>query len=387
MTLYPVNEPLFLVIIANSVFPYGYDAARVLGLPRGSLYRARFDENFVSEQVRRDFRHLGGRRGYYCFRDYATNLLIPLRMMEVVEVTLIGSVYYIEYSVREILDFPHHPETMKEQVQAFNQQFLAIHKNELHENVAGGDLRPLVLMSKLTPHFHSEVETITDDYDKEARRWAAAAKLLGNYSYFKYVPFLRIVAVRGPADGDDPQIADGFVLRSHKDYRLQVAHNLKSDSIDPHSINETRTERQQKFIERASFRLELRADPKLIDIQEPSIYITGEYDVSHFYFRTKDFGKSASTTLTIDYIDKPPSVKTVDTKISLHAILKPSVSFPFVKIVTLFILAAIYAVPHFYPFIFEHFEVDRRVLQDLTIIALSLTCFHLIEELRRYAAS
>jgi hypothetical protein len=383
-----IGEDLNFVIIANSVFPYGYDAARILGLPDGSPYRARFDELFVSEQVRREFPHLEMQRGYYCFRDYGTNRLIPLRNIEIVEITLIGSVYYIEYTVGELFDFPHNQKTLHDQVASFNDQFFSIHKNEMHDNQKGRDLRPLVLMSRLTPDFHSEVETVTDDYDKEARRWVSAVKLLGEYSYFKYVPFLRVVALRGVVAGEPRQVANSFVLRSNEDYRLQIAHNLKSDSIEPHSINEERTERQPAFIAKASFRLELRADARLIDIQEPRIYITGEYDVSSFYFRTREFGtNSSTTTLTVDYIDKPPSVKTLDTKISLTMLLKASVRFPTMRFLSLLALVAIYAIPHFYPVIFQYLHVDERILQDVTIVAVSLTSFHLLDELRHYAKS
>jgi hypothetical protein len=356
-----------------------------LGLPYDSVYRGRFDEDFVSDQVRRDFPHLSGQRGYYCFRDYATNRLIPLRFLEIIEVTLIGRVYYLEYAVKDIFDFPHHPVSLNDQILAFNQEFIAEHKNELSHNNPGDDLRPLVLMSKLTPAFHSEVDTITDDYDKEARRWAAAAKLLGSYPYFNYVPFLRIVALRGAADSQPRPVTKNSVLKSNQDYRLQLAHTLQSDSIDPHSINEERTERHPAFIERASFRLELRADQKIIDVQEPIIYITGEYDVDHFYFRTKDFGRATSTTITIDYIEKPPPVKNVDTRISIPLVLKPTAHFPLLRLASLSIFIAIYLVPHLYPAVFQYFDVNQRVVQDLSLVAISLTCFHLIEDLRRYA--
>jgi len=383
----PAREPPCLGIVANSVFPYGYDAVQVLGLPQDAPYRARFDEEFVSEQVKREFRHLNGQNSYYCFRDYASNRLVPIRKLQIREVTPVGSVYYIEYIVKEIFDFPHRSKTLNDQVQAFNEQFQAMHRNELRENAAGADLCPLVLMSRLVPDFHSEVDTITDDYDREARRWAAIAKLLGSYSYFKYVPFLRIVAMR-EASGENAHLrATKFVLRNEQDYRLLIAHNLESDSLDPHSINEQRTERQKTFIEKASFRLELRADPRLIDVQEPIMYINGEYDINHFYFRTKSFGKVDSTTLTIDYVEKPESTKNVDTKISIVAALTPQVRFPFWRIATLIVLVIIYALPHLYPMVFQYFEVNERVLQDLTILAASLTCFHLIEELRHYADS
>jgi hypothetical protein len=379
------EEALYLVIIANSVFPYGYDAARILCLPQDSTYRARFNEDFVSSQVKRDFRHLPGRAGYYCFRDYGSGRLIPLRMISIVEITLIGSVYYIEYSLSDIFDFPQNPASLDDQVESFNDQFSRLHKNEIFEHFPGGDLRPLVLMSRLLPEFHGAVETVTDDYDRETRRWAAAARLLGAYEYFNYVPFIRIVGLRGNLADATIRVIDGnIVLASNEDYRLQVAHNLQSDSLTPHSINENRTERQPSFIQRASFQLELRADPSVIDIQDQRIFITGQYDVNHFYFRTRDFVSARSTTLTIDYIEKPPSVRNLDTKISLTLKMRPKSRFPAGRLLFALCLVALYAIPNLYPVIFQYLAVDQRVVQDVTIVALSLTLFDLVGEFRRY---
>lgn len=381
------EDNLLLAIIANSIFPYGYDAVRILSVPRNSTYRARFDEKFVSDQVRRDFRHLGRANGYYCFRDYGSNRLIPLRMLEVVEVTLIGSVYYIEYALKDIFDFPQNESTLNEQISQFNVQFSGLHKNEMKEYVSGGDLRPLVLMSRLHPAFHAEVETITNDYDKQTRRWAAITKLLGGYEYFKYVPFIRVIGIRNAASNSIIKTTDGgFVLNSNEDYRLQIAHNLQSDSATPHSINEARTDRQVGFIQRASFQLELRGDPNVLEIQEPRVFITGAYDVNYFYFRTRDFLAGRSTTLTIDYTEKPAPIKNVDTKTSLGVALRPQTRFPLYKLLLLVGLIVVYAIPNLYPVVFQTLG-DPRVLQDISIIAICLTAFDLIGELRRYLAS
>ena len=155
--------------------------------------------------------------------------------------------------------------------------------------------------------------------------------------------------------GATVSLADGnFVLIGNEDYRLQVAHNLQSDSITPHSINEARTEREAGFIQRASFQLELRADQKVIEVQEPRVFITGSYDVNYFYLRTKDLLSAHPTIMTIDYVAKPPPLINLDTKISLTMKLRPHVRFPWRKLILLLVFATIYAITNLFPVIFQH---------------------------------
>jgi hypothetical protein len=130
-----------LFLVANSIFPYGYDAVKVLALPNGAIYRARFDQKFVSEQIKKDFPRLRGQKGHYCFRDYETGCIIPLRSIVIQEVSLIGSVYYIRYSVEMIYDFPQDRVRLEKQLSDFSQSIR--NGTSFTEDEPGKDLKPL----------------------------------------------------------------------------------------------------------------------------------------------------------------------------------------------------------------------------------------------------
>lgn len=378
------NEPE-IFIIANSIFPYGYDAVKILALPDGAKYRARFDQHFVSEQVRKDFHSLKNRRGNYCFRDYESGLIMPLRKIIVDEIYLIGSIYYIGYSVEEMYEFPQDEDRLEKQIKEFNEAIRGSVK--LNSDAPGKDLHPLVLMSNVRVAFSDDVETIKEEYDRQIRRWAAIVRRLGKFKYFRYIPFPRIVGIRRLNKGAFQKVVNNMVLLGKMDYELQVIHMLKSDSAVPHSINEQRTDRDEQFKEKSSYEIAVHGEPTVFSLQIPIAIMTGSYDINTFVFRTADISSRIPAHLTINYLKRPDDLTRLDTSLKFFVHVNPSVTFPIVSIIGLFIFGTVYLVPNVLPTLLQGSGVSGRTLQDISLVAISLTAFDVIGRINRFVSS
>lgn len=373
-----------IFIVANSIFPYGYDAVKILALPDGAKYRARFDQHFVSEQVRRDFHGLKKRRGNYCFRDYESGLIIPLRNITIDEIYLIGSIYYIGYSVEEVYEFPQDEDRLEKQINEFNNAFRGSVK--LNNDAPGKDLYPLVMMSNAEVKFSDDVETIKEEYDRQMRRWASIVRRLGKFKYFKYIPFLRIVGIRKLDKGTFQKVTNNMTLQGKTDYELQLMHVLQSDSVVPHSINEQRTDRDEQFKDKASYEIGVSGEPTVISLQRPVSRMTGSYDISTFVFRTADISSRIPAHLTVDYLKWPENIARLDTSLNFLVHVNPSVTFPIVSIVGLAIFGLVYLVPNVLPTLLGT-SVSGRTLQDISLVAISLTAFDVIGRVNRFISS
>ncbi|MBO0905596.1 hypothetical protein [Jiella sonneratiae] len=374
-----------IFLIANSIFPYGYDAVKILALPNGSRYRARFDQHFVSEQVRRDFHGLKQRKGSYCFRDYESGLIIPLRNITIDEIYLVGSVFYIGYSVDEIYEFPQDEERLEGQIAEFNE--LLRKSVKLNNDAPGRDLYPLVLMANAEVRFSDDVETIKEEYDQQIRRWASIVRRLGKFKYLQYVPFPRVVGIRVLNKGGFQKVTNNMTLVGKTDYELQLMHMLQSDSSIPHSINEKRTDREDKFKERASYEIMIVGESAVFSLQRPSARMTGSYDVNTFVFRTADISSRIPAHLTIDYGEKPDSLDRLDTSLNFFVYVKPSIRFPIISIVGLFVFGAIYMIPNVLPTLLQGDNFSARTVQDLSLVAISLTAFDVIGRINKFILS
>jgi hypothetical protein len=374
-----------IFLIANSIFPYGYDAVTVLSLPNGSFYRARFDEHFVSAQIRRDFSLMSKRKGLYCFRDYSSGKLTPLRMFTIEEINLIGKIYYIGYILGDILDFDQDEVVLGRQIEAFREKFSQ--QNTFFESGPGKDMYPLVLLSSTSVDFRGQTETVRGDIDRQTRCWSAIVRYLGQYSYFRYTPFFRIVGVRELGKKNFSMLTPRVNLKGDTDYQLQLVHNLQSDSPIPHSINEDRTDREERFLERASYQLQLFATQKAVLLARDITTVTGSYDISFFTFRTADILEQTPARLWIDYVLKPEQLQRLDTRISFEINVLPKFGVPWKRVILLIILGMIYFVPNLFPNVLQYTKFSPRVLQDLSVIAISLTAFDILNEIRRYLAN
>jgi hypothetical protein len=368
-----------LFLIANSIFPYRYDAVKILALPSGSIYRARFHTKFVSEQVQKEYGNLNGRLGHYCFRDYETGVIIPLRNIAVSNVFKIGEIFYIEYLLGDFYNFPQSEIVCEEQVQTFNKNLRR--GFQFNDDIAGRDMNPLLFTSQVQVSFNDEIDNNMSGYEKQIKCWSYIARYLGNFNYFKFIPFLRVVGIRKLQRGSFIPVTNNMSIKGDTEYELQIIHLLRTDSAEPHNINKSRTDRNAEFIKKASYKFNARALPDHYSFLKESIIMTGSYDVKSIIFKTKNIYQSSIAHINLDYEKPPLSINGIETDLTLSFSITPSMKFPIVRIMLIIAFSSIYLLPNYVPGIFQYIGANPRLLQDLSIIAIALTSFDVLGRL------
>jgi hypothetical protein len=239
-------------------------------------------------------------------------------------------------------------------------------------------------MSNAKVEFSEDVETIQNEYDLQIRKWAAIVKRLGEFRYFKFIPFMRVVGIREVGSTYFVPFANNHALVANRDYEIQIIHMLQSDSTVPHSINTKRTDREDSFIERASYPIRVGSNSEIVSFQKPTIIMNGSYDVNNFIFRITPINASIISHIHFDYEKKSDILSKLDTSMDLPVSVSPDARFPTKRLFAIIAIATIYITPNLYPAIFQYLNVNQRVVQDLAIIAFALTAFDVIGQIRLF---
>ncbi len=120
-----INEMIreHFYIIANSIKPYAFETAKVLALPAGCKFKARFTRKWIQQDILSYTSQMIGKTGIYILRDWKKDILIPIRNIIIEKVTSLGDIVIINYMVGDYIDYSGTKEGRAKQLDTFNSSF------------------------------------------------------------------------------------------------------------------------------------------------------------------------------------------------------------------------------------------------------------------------
>jgi hypothetical protein len=273
------NHRWLVYIVANTVDPYAYELPAILGYPSGLIYRARFKLEWVDRELWERSDILLDQPCIVVYRDFDAAILYPIRYGTIRRARLYGDVLHIEYELGQIIPYHRTLEQRRNQVSVFNDAWRREHPDAAATNVAQGDMRPLVLRSKLWPEIQNPYLSGMDEASQEFESWSNVGGLVADIPLYGALEFLKVIGLGSGSDTRRETPRRGvYRLLPNRTYELRIAQRIfrASDIVKPHKTSFTCDGHGLRTITEAR-----RA--------------VGKYDIFTFRFQTEQPGVRTST--------------------------------------------------------------------------------------------
>ena len=356
-----------LVIIPNTISPYGYETVPVLATPTGFQYRFRFDEEWVQNSIvhRSD---LNGKEGYIVLREFKTGRLLPIRYFRVVSFNKIGKIYYIEVTLGELVPYDSDENHRQKQIVSFNTKFSEFNSSIFKTNSPGDKMAPLVFLTNFSLQINNEHRS--SDLDEQLEGWGNILTCFKDIDFFTDVQFLRLIDAE-PVDSNvgKASFRDGqLILLERADYKIQLAQFITK--ISRSDIPQTD--------------IKISGDNRTISVLRGVQRAVGKYDVLTFIIRVNKYGGSGATFLDLQYQPKPTDNKIGEPHLFIPVKILKSPQKLFKKIGLLTLFSLLYIGPNFPALLSNWTWLANKAsfLQDISIVGFTLSLWSVLEELK-----
>ena len=372
-----------LFIVANSVRPYGFEAAKVLSLPEGAEFRARFPSKWIAQNVRDDPDSVVGSKAFYIFRNFETGELVPTRELIINSLRIHGDIFLFRYAVSSYIDYDADTGRRNSQIKSFNKKFLDDHGGIIENSDGGCHLSPLVLFSSMPFEFTRHSSGPTKYFDEQTASWMATVDHIGSNFVFEDFPFYRLAAISDLSNDRIINLDSGSLrLTCGKTYQIEILSYIPYTSKGFHGTREDEAPRGSTYLSKGPVKFILELDEKSLQGEKIQSLSAGQYDISTLRFRTLDSPMSSVSVLGIS-IDAPSQNDFSDPfAIELPVLLHPKTAKIFALMFLFAAFFAIYTVPSLIPPILS--DAHKEIARDVSVIGFSLVIWELISELRNY---
>ena len=287
-------------IVTQSMAPWLYESSLILGLPRGSYYRARFKNRWINDEIRSYF--LGKREvvGIICVRDWKTANIIPIRNIKTKNVQEIGEYLHIEYEVTSYIDYAALTEQLETQLEQFNSGVSKIFESKGWENIPDGIMKPLVFpldgLSAINTYNNDERDKQKYDYNQ----WLLTVEIIKKFPDLFGMPFLKF-SIRDSEENTFIEMERGkYRLYRNREYVLSVFHYLFENTADKILSDEERTPRAI-YMENGPYLASFSTSGALLKVSPQTRYFSGRYDQLNFVINMIQKDTPSSETLMMEF--------------------------------------------------------------------------------------
>jgi len=300
-----------LFLISSYVEPYCRDIPTIMSLPRGAVFRFRYNIKYLSDNFKKILKNdltsikdsierivlIHATKPNYSGKGTAIARLYPIRLGTLFDIKNLGNLVYFAFKIGDFcktsVDSPYF-EIKKEEFEEFfktnDDKFTDSQKKELY-------LKNLVFMSEEINIFQN-LKTVPSEPKEENKHWIELINELSKEPEFESQIFMKVLYF-----GEyEKYIANdykesNFEAEKDKQYFAlkRGLHVLSFIQYNP-KIPKTTSGNSASF----PIKLRLKTDTQIVSVIKDQDFIEGKYDVIEFYFRPILGSEEKVTFLTID---------------------------------------------------------------------------------------
>ncbi len=360
-----------VVFIPNAIEPYGFEIVNILAYPDGFKYRFRFDEEWVHDKVKYNPEELIGKTGYIILRDKDNAKFYPVRNCTVLSARKIGSTFYFEYELNDIVDYDSKEPLRKEQINNFNKDFMSFHSGDISNNTNGADMKPLVLLS----NYELDIKNRNYSGQSPERSFEQWGNIISSIKDIKYndkifyddIEFIRIVDIENAGDNHDKAKATDYAyqLLEGKDYIVRIFQNSVNRDTSNKAIRE----------------IKISVDEQYITPVRDAQRAVGKYDVLTFAIRTNRRSGCRTSFIDINHSIKDAVAASIDPKIHLPIYINKSPRWTLISLGAIIIFFFVYIFPDIFA---DSFQLNEGIIKDISLVSITLSLFEFIKEIKDY---
>lgn len=267
-----------IALITNSIRPYCFDAARVLGLPEGATHRFRYRSKWIDPTI--EVADLKGKSSVIVLRNFDTASFVPLRVAKISDVQVLGDTIYLEFVVENYATDLFRLKCDVELQNHFQSRSI--------DNVPGKHLEPIVI----------DLETLTGEqvaiqpFSEQIKLWDEISTTLGSYPSFENYSFFKLISVKSVEGKDcilvpgDAQGKKAFAVLPSAPYSLELLQKIPWEMDKSEQIN-------------VPFTVQISSPDSDLAIRRGVQKVVGKYDLLKFILVTPD--SAGKRFVTIDF--------------------------------------------------------------------------------------
>jgi hypothetical protein len=279
-TVAPGRRQDHYCFIIHDAIPYCYDLNTVLALPSGFRYRNRFDTPWVEPNLRDEIHTMVGQRVLLILRDQSRNKLIPARWARIKRADRIGRIFYFEYILEHLIQYPERTDLRDAKIEEFTARFA-----EYHAWLPGtpgealGAQNPSVFRSVAG----AGIPTVADDVLSD---WGNTVSAVTTSATFRQVEFLKVLGLFDLQGRAAPVVDESFVVKPNTVYQLRVFQTIPAfdpaSDLTPHDID-------------------VRTFSDHFVLLRPKQRAVGKYDMLNFVLKTRSISPRERSAIEIPH--------------------------------------------------------------------------------------
>jgi len=378
-----INNFRLLYVIANSLPPYGLEASTVLSLVEGAPFRARFPSKWIGQNVRDNLDAIVGSSGIYIFRDFDSGTLTPIRNFIVSRVRIHGDIFLFEYNVGRYIEFDDTPNQRNLQIEQFNNEFIQDHRSIINHEHGGQHLMPLVFFSAFKFEFKRHTTGPGKFYDSDGASWMATVDEIAKNKIFDNHSFFKIAEIVDTAKESSIAINEGTIqIEQNKIYEIILICYTPFTSKAFYGTKNDEAPRGIDYLPKGAVRFRLEVDKAFIFPLLNEATAAGQYDIVKLRFKVLPQRISIITMIGISMLSGHFDDNKQRFAFEIPAFVRANKSLWVASPSILTLFCAIYLFPSAFSTWIE--GADSRVIRDFSMIAISVTLFDLINEIRNW---
>lgn len=352
--------------VVNSLEPYQFEVPNILALPKGTIFRLRYESNWV-EQTSVNADSIENKMEGVIYFNHSTKFTslndangnpyseyYPIRRIFLLDYKILGSIYYFECELGDYFDYP-------------SGNF--IESND-HSRLAASFANKNLVFVDQNNRIIENFESNSKKSDDENKRWFRTVSSFSNIAAYNDLDFYRVSRIANCKSGEkeEVKVVDGaFNLNEGDSYEIYVTH----------------------FRKKASFDVDLYASKRGINIVESAHIVStqsfamalGKYDILKLVFSLEHVKTEINGILQLSYVVSDALSKRSDNTIRVPIRIQKQIKPLRAKLLFLLFIMLLYIVPNFVPISLSSF-FTAKVIQDLAVVAFTATLVDLINTFR-----
>jgi len=221
--------------IIHDNLPYCYDINSILALPTGFRYRNRFNAPWVEPNLHDNIGAMMGADVLVVLRVQKNNHLIPVRWGTIQVAQQVGSIYYFEYILGDLIRYSQKSADRANEISQATSLF-----SDTHAWLPG---TPGVALGVTEPSvFRSVVgQRLTKESAEDLTAWGNSVAAVTTANIYERAEFLKILGLFDLKDRPSAVHEEHYVVRSNTVYQLRVFQYVPvpgtAPTVTPHDID------------------------------------------------------------------------------------------------------------------------------------------------------
>ena len=264
-------------IIANNIKPYAFESVKVLALPKGAKFKARFTREWIQNDILTYPHSLTGKHGSYILRDWETDTLVPLRYISVDRINPLGDIFIITYIVGDYIDYKHDKEERITQISKFNESFFDGLSELNPSHSKNNPMSPLVFTSNQIVLISNPNPFSSAPQEQTAEKWINTMSQLSEMAIFDGMAFI-LPSIKNSANklveiNDEGSV----VLYGGNRYTIEFLHFVVQ-GFDKNDSGARKNPQDVSFMAGGPYRISINSAFNNLYITPSVVTATGAYD-------------------------------------------------------------------------------------------------------------